>query len=120
MTAADVCNVQRLAAEAAQRQLQLELKELRQAMEIEAGGLRRQQNAAVERLQREVLARQTAEQELLYAKRAQESADEAAQKARLYSSARTPSRALQSTLICSTRPNICVDLCPILCIIAVC
>lgn len=81
-----VCPAQRMAAETAQRRLQSELQELRQATDLEMHALRRQHQIAEDRLQREVLARQTAEQELLHSKRAQESADEAAQKARLYSS----------------------------------
>ena len=77
---------QRLAAETAQRRLQSELHDLRHACDVEMHALRRQHQIAEDKLQREVLARQAAEQELLHAKRAQESADEAAQKARLYSS----------------------------------
>ncbi len=69
---------QRLAAETAQRRLQSELHDLRHACDVEMHALRRQHQIAEDKLQREVLARQAAEQELLHAKRAQESADEAA------------------------------------------
>lgn len=61
--------------------------------------LRRQHQIAEDRLQREVLARQAAEQELLHSKRAQESADEAAQKARLYSSVRGPLSSWQRAVL---------------------
>ena len=93
------CLGQRMAAEAAQRRLQSELQELRQATDLEMHALRRQHQIAEDRLQREVLARQAAEQELVHSKRGQESADEAAQKARLYSSVRGPLSSWQGAVL---------------------